>query len=421
MDSQRLEKINMLNQLSSTSMFQFRLFRIIFGIYLTWHFAGLLPHATEIFSNEGIMAAEGLNPFRDKKVWPNPFFIWGSPLVLESAIALGVVASVLLMLGKFTRVCALLLWFLFSCLFTANPLTANPSLGYVGLLLLLIVIIPKRCTHLPKMTTFTAWVLLVVGYSFSGLYKLGSPSWLDGSAMSHLMTNPLARPGFVRDLMLSLPDGFLMLLTWGTLALELFFVPLAIFRITRPYAWFLMLFMHLGIMLTVDFADLSMGMVMMHLFTFQYSWVSPKSSDKKRPHILFLDGECLFCQKSVQILYRLDVQKNLHFSHLQGEAAKVLPESWTNTVDENDVPLGNVVLIENYQKPSEKRWRAADAIFRSLYLIGGIYKVAWVFHYLPSFIKTSTYNFIAKNRYRLMGKKDSCEMPDEQFQGRFIP
>lgn len=259
---------------------QFAFFRVVFGIYLSWHFASLIPYAGEIFSREGIMGNGAANPFHGK--WPNPFFIWGSPLAVQASLAAGVAASLCLLIGRWVRGCALLLWFLHSCLFTANPLTANPSLGYVGLLLLLCAAVPGNARTLPGWIPRSAWILLAVGYSFSGALKLGSPSWADGSALQHLMHNPLARPGAARDLMLALPEEFLMLMTWATLALEVLFVPLAYWRRTRPYAWSAMLLMHLGIMATVDFADLSLGMVMAHLFTYQSAWPRQWEADWKR-------------------------------------------------------------------------------------------------------------------------------------------
>lgn len=253
-------------------MRQFSFFRIVFGLYLGWHFAALIPYAGEIFSSEGIMGSDGLNPFEGR--WVNPFFVWRTPSLIQGALILGVCASVLLMLGKCRRPSALFLWLLHSCLFTANPLTANPSLGYIGMLLLLCAVAPNNTDHLPRMIPVSAWILLAAGYSFSGILKLGSPSWIDGTAIQHLMHNPLARPGLARDIMLSLPDGFLMAMTWGALALEVFFIPLAYFHSTRLYAWSAMLLMHVGIMATVDFADLSLGMIMVHIFTFQKSWLA---------------------------------------------------------------------------------------------------------------------------------------------------
>jgi hypothetical protein len=77
----------------------------------------------------------------------------------------------------------------------------------------------------------------------------------------------------VRDVILGLPDGVLSVGTWATLAFELLFAPLALSRRLRPWIWMLGLAMHLGLMVLIDFADLSLGMVMLHLFTFDPAWL----------------------------------------------------------------------------------------------------------------------------------------------------
>jgi len=125
----------------------------------------------------------------------------------------------------------------------------------------------------PPLIWWTAWLLLMGGYTFSGFTKLASPSWLDGSAMLHLLNNPLARPGFFRDWLLQMPDGFLRLLTWTALAGEVLSLPLALWRPTRLLAWLWMLLMQIAILFFVDFADLTAGMLVAHLFTFDPAWI----------------------------------------------------------------------------------------------------------------------------------------------------
>ncbi|MEM9398643.1 MAG: HTTM domain-containing protein [Verrucomicrobiota bacterium] len=279
-----------MKRLQATSFYtpqQFGFFRILFGLYLSWHFASLIPYGVELFSDQGILGDNSINPLA--QAWLNPFFIKGSSTWVTAWLIIAVLGSVLVMLGRIRRLSCLFLWYTWTCLFTANPLIANPSLAYIGLLLVLCTLIPhgecyilklpnehsKKSTNwkMPAMVCFTAWTLMSVGYTFSGVMKLFSPSWIDGSALQHLMYNPLARPGLFRDLMLILPESLTKCMTWSVLALEIAFVPLVIFRKTRPWVWLSMLLMHFGIMATVDFADLSLGMVMIHLFTFQSSWV----------------------------------------------------------------------------------------------------------------------------------------------------
>jgi len=138
-------------------------------------------------------------------------------------------------------------------------------------------------------------------------------------------------------------------------------------------------------------------------------------------HILFLDGDCLFCQRSARILHGLDAKGNLYFSTLQGETAALLPDDWKILTDEHNFPAGTAVLIENSGSATELRWKEADAILRALSLTHRLLSIFWIFHYTPSFLKNSIYRCIARNRHRLIWGKGSCPLPDQDFKDQFLP
>jgi len=404
-----------LEQHSQFSMRQFIVFRVLFGIYLVWHFATLIPYGVELFSDVGILGGDGVNPFNGS--WPNPLFLEGSSRWITPWLICAVISAVSFTFGFLRRSTALFLCVTMSCLFTANPLIANPSLGYIGMLLLLCAVIPpiNKNWRMPHVACLTAWILLAAGYTFSGVLKLGSPSWINGSALQHLLENPLARPGIIRDLMLSLPDSFLSIMTWGVLLLEVSFIPLALFKKTRFWVWSLMLLMHLGIMTTVDFADLSLGMVMVHLFTFQRSWLPSRKSSGEMQHVLFIDGGCAFCQRSAKILTSIDNHEVLNFSTLTGETSTLIPAHLNHTEKRA------AVLLENPETEIQQVWQGADAILRSLYLCGGAFSLFWILRFLPSWIKDGGYRFIAKNRLKIPFISNSCPLLTPEQQTRYLP
>jgi len=211
-------------------------------------------------------------------VWDSPQFVTVFLLTLAGL-------SVLFCLGVSRRMAALLLWYGWACLFNRNVLISNPSIPYVGVLLLLTTVVPvteplrafaRRPStgefYVPGAAYWTAWALMAVGYAFSGVVKLESPSWVDGTAVWHVLQNPLARDSWLRGVFVSMPPWTFEVMTWNALALELLFLPLAFRRWTRPVAWLAMVGMHIGIVALVNFADLSAGMLMLHLFTFDARW-----------------------------------------------------------------------------------------------------------------------------------------------------
>jgi len=271
---------------------QFRVFRILFGIYLTIHFAMLVPYANELFGAAGILADPALNPAHG--LFPNPLNFALPASWVTVVLAFLTLLSVLFTFDIARPVVAILLWLGWTALFHRNNLIANPSIPYIGLLLVLCALVPTgKSWTMPRWIPRCAWILLAVGYTFSGITKLGSPSWIDGSAIALLLENPLARPGIFRDALLAMPDLIPQLLTWGTLGIEILFAPLVLSRRLRPWVWLATCAMHLGIIAVVDFADLSLGMLMIHAFTFDRRWLeachlhlrTPRLAPSLRPEI----------------------------------------------------------------------------------------------------------------------------------------
>lgn len=261
---------------------QFGVFRALLGLYLLVHFVQLIPFGGELFSREGVLPRASLNLTHG--LFPNPLATWDSPRAVTLVLVALSAAALLLAAGVARRPVALLLWFGWAALFHRNNLISNPAIPYVGLLLLLTLLVPAgerlrafgrrdgERWRFPASVYWTAWILLAAGYTFSGLVKLGSPSWLDGSALVHVLENPLARPTALRELLLGLPRPVLAALTWGALGAEILAVPMSFHRITRMVSWASLVALQLGILSVVAFADLTAGMLLAHLFVLDPEW-----------------------------------------------------------------------------------------------------------------------------------------------------
>ncbi|KWW21705.1 MULTISPECIES: thiol-disulfide oxidoreductase DCC family protein [Peribacillus] len=128
------------------------------------------------------------------------------------------------------------------------------------------------------------------------------------------------------------------------------------------------------------------------------------------PVILF-DGDCNFCDASVQFIIKRDPKGLFHFASLQSEAGQELLKKY-------DVPadIDSMVLIEKDQ--AHYKSSAALRISRRLQ---GAWKLCYGFIVVPSFIRNMVYDFIAKNRYKWFGKKEeSCMLPSPSVRKRFL-
>jgi len=403
---------------------QYSLFRAIFGAYLTIHFLHLLPWGTELFSRDGMLPEARLSPLYP--LFPNPLFVWDAPLAVTVLFCTGAAASVLFALGAWDRVAAVVVWWVWACLFTRNPLIANPGLPFVGWLLLLHACVPSGAYgtwamrgavdpgsrwRLPDALFAAAWIVMAVAYGYSGWTKLDSVSWLDGSALARVLENPLARPTLLRELALSLPPWMLGLATWGALALEIGFAPLALVPRLRPWLWLAMLAMHLGLLTLLDFADLTLGMVMLQLFTFDPAWIRPLRDDA--PPLVFYDGSCGLCHRAVRFILSEDRTAAFRFAPLQSEtflaavpAAEraALPDSFVLRTASGDVIT------------------RSDAVIALCRRLGGIWRlIGEAGVRVPRALRDALYDRVARVRRRLFTTpKDVCPLLPSELRARFL-
>ncbi|CAF3328661.1 unnamed protein product [Rotaria socialis] len=266
---------------------QLKIFQFIFGSYLTIHFINLVPYANELFGRTGMIADPQWNPTYG--YFPNIIhWIDYSPKLLSIFIIFLAFLSVVFAVRLFTpRVIALLLWYGWACLLNRNVLILNPGIPYVGLLLLAFSLI--KFTNSDKNSTenhevnispevfpwlyWGGWTLYALGYTISGLHKLQSPSWIDGSALSHVLKSPLSRNNHLCHVLLEANPIILQISTWASLFAEISFVPLGLFYHARKLYWFAFLALHLGVLLLVNFTDLTFGILAMHFFLFDPRWL----------------------------------------------------------------------------------------------------------------------------------------------------
>lgn len=402
--------------MKSYSPYQFAIFRIILGVYLTTHFFSLIGYAPEIWSNQGLIPDPTTN--LTYGIIPNILGYLDNPLHTRLFVAILGALSILLTIGFQRRYVSILIWYGWICLFDRNNLINNPGIPYIGWLLLCLAVIPigekwsftksKKETdwEMPKLLYYGAWGLMAIGYTISGFDKFQAPSWRDGSAIFRLLENPLARDWWLREFLLTMPEIILKIKTWGSLALEILFLPLALIQFSRKWIWLFMIMMHCGILLIVDFADLTLGMLMIHWFTFDSRWLPSKP---KEYGILFFDGVCSVCNGFIDFLMSADQGHALRYAPIQGETAKF--HLTPNLI----ASLDTLVLhTEN------KIYTRTDAVIRSIAAMGGVWKLLLILLVVPKFIRDNIYKFFAKNRYKWFDKKETCRMPTPEERNKIL-
>jgi len=403
---------------------QYSLFRALLGIYLCIHFVHLLPWSAELFSNVGVLPDGRLSPIF--ALFPNLFAISDAPWFVYTTLGVSAAAALAFAVGWCDRLAALWMWFMLASLFGRNPLIANPSLPYVGFMLLAHLFVqsapygamsargradPDAGWSLSRPVFLAAWVVLALSYTYSGYTKLLSPSWVAGDNIAFVLQNPLARPWFLRDFFLWLPPIFLTLLTWTVLYVELLFAPIALWSRARPWAWAAMLFIQFGFLFLLNFADLTTGMLLFHLFTFDPSWIQARPF--KRNEVLYYDGSCAMCHGFVRFLLAEERSGTLRYAALQGAHFQMhVPESLRKGLPDSLIlqTEGGTLLLRS------------DAVIRVLKNLGGLWSAAaWLLHLVPRPLRDGAYDGVGALRYRVFGRApDACPLITPQLRKRMV-
>lgn len=391
--------------LSPVTPYQFVAFRIALGGHLLAHFIPIILYHPAILRQGGI--------------FPNIFAALEDPLLKSGIVLVLAVLSLMLAGGWKRRWAALFLFYGWTCLHGLNIFTGRSGLPYIGWVLLALALAPKGEPlafkekpdpdwRFPKKIFIGAWTLLALGYAISGIQKLGDPSWMNGEALQLFLNNPLTPDTFFREWLVAAP-GLLKLMTWGTLALQIAFAPLALFAKIRPWVWLAMVAIHLGMFCVLDVADHSAGMLLVHFFAFDSRWLKPKVKDPDNPPIIFFDGVCGLCDRFVDFVIAED-QAHVHrVSALQGETAR-------NRLDPELVKdLNTIVLLED-----NKTWFKSSAALRTLKGMGGFWSLFYYFIFVPEAIRNRVYDLVARYRYRVFGKSATCRLPTPEERAVFL-
>lgn len=129
-------------------------------------------------------------------------------------------------------------------------------------------------------------------------------------------------------------------------------------------------------------------------------------------HILFFDGVCGLCDRLVQLVLRRDRRQRFRFAALQSDVA-------AQTLGHHGKPLDGLdtvyVLTEDGRLLQKGR-----AILFVMAELGLPWSLTRLFAPLPTRVLDWFYDRVARNRYRLFGKRDACRLPTAEEKLRFL-
>lgn len=138
--------------------------------------------------------------------------------------------------------------------------------------------------------------------------------------------------------------------------------------------------------------------------------LSTHDGGSEQAPIVFFDGVCNLCSGAVQFILKHEKEHRLFFAPLQGETFRKIHEQ-----QKTEFP-DSIVLYQ-----AGALYVESGAVLRIARHLTGFWRLlsypAWA---IPPFIRDALYRFIARNRYRWFGKKETCFLPTPELRSRFL-
>jgi predicted DCC family thiol-disulfide oxidoreductase YuxK len=126
--------------------------------------------------------------------------------------------------------------------------------------------------------------------------------------------------------------------------------------------------------------------------------------------IILFDGVCNFCNSSVQFIIKRDPKGLYKFASLQSTTGERLKKENEITAD-----LDSFIYLEG-----KNVFDKSTAVLKVCKGLKGLWKLCYIFIVIPKPLRDVVYKWIARNRYKWFGKRDSCMIPTPEQRNRFL-
>ncbi|KQN82251.1 hypothetical protein ASE90_11265 [Sphingomonas sp. Leaf67] len=119
------------------------------------------------------------------------------------------------------------------------------------------------------------------------------------------------------------------------------------------------------------------------------------------PIILF-DAQCVLCSANARIILRYDRQHRFRLAAMRGATGAALFRE--HGIDPTDPDT--ILVIDG-----DRVWRDSEAVIAIYVGLGWPWRVAGALRPVPNWLRDRVYRWIARNRYRLFGQRQTCWLP----------
>jgi predicted DCC family thiol-disulfide oxidoreductase YuxK len=128
------------------------------------------------------------------------------------------------------------------------------------------------------------------------------------------------------------------------------------------------------------------------------------------PIVLF-DAECVLCSANAQFILRHDHRRRFRLASMQGAVgADLFRQHGLDPADPT-----SILVVEGGQARKD-----SDAVIRIFEGLGMPWSLVRAFRIVPASLRDPIYRLVARNRYRIFGKRETCWVPSESYRDRIL-
>ncbi|UAM99947.1 DCC1-like thiol-disulfide oxidoreductase family protein [Polaribacter litorisediminis] len=128
--------------------------------------------------------------------------------------------------------------------------------------------------------------------------------------------------------------------------------------------------------------------------------------------IILFDGICNLCNDAVLKIIKYDKKQVFLFTALQSETGKKI----TDYLKIDTSKIDSIILYE----PGISYDLKSTAALKVMKDFGGFWYFTQITMFFPEAFRDHIYDYIAKNRYKWFGKKESCMIPTDELKAKFL-
>jgi predicted DCC family thiol-disulfide oxidoreductase YuxK len=132
----------------------------------------------------------------------------------------------------------------------------------------------------------------------------------------------------------------------------------------------------------------------------------------KHKKLILFDGVCNLCNASVFYVIKRDKKNIFMFAPLQSKIGSEIINIYNIDTSKTD----SILLFESDKGVSYK----SSAALKIASKLGFPTSLLIIFLIIPAFIRNWFYDFIARNRYKWYGKKETCMIPTPEISSKFL-